>query len=82
MTLLEELFEKRANELAGMFAPRAESTQGQPIVRDSIVRGNAGEGHFIREGETLKNVRRIDRRKKAPSEASVRRLLGVFGSEN
>ncbi len=85
MTLLEELMEKRAAQreaLADIFRSKSDTSIGKPIVRKSILRGNSGQDHLIREGETLKNVRRIEKTKEGKSETSIMRLLGLFGADN
>ena len=84
MTLLEELMEKRAalqDNLASLFASKEVKSDGKPVVRNTILRGNTGQNHLIRKGKKLENVRRVEHAQKKPSEASARRLLGLFGSE-
>ena len=85
MTILEELIEKRAargNALANIFKSEADKANGKPIIRNIIIRGNSGQDHLVRKGRELENVRRIEKAPKKKSEASVRRLLGLFGAED
>ena len=84
MTLLEELMEKRAEmgeNLASFFSPQKIKSDGKPKVRNSTIRGNSGQDHTIRKGRQLENVRRTEHVGKKPTQTSVRRLLGLFGSE-
>jgi hypothetical protein len=84
MTLLEELMEKRAamqDNLASVFSPMKIKSDGKPKVRNSQLRGNSGQNHLIRKGKQLDNVRRTEHVGKKPTQASVRRLLGLFGTE-
>ena len=84
MTLLEELMEKRAameDNLASVFSPLKIQSEGKPKVRNSQLRGNSGQDHVMRKGKQLENVRRTEHVAKGKSEASVRRLLGLFGTE-
>lgn len=85
MTLLETLMEKRAamhDSLAGMFAPFSDTPQEKPVVRNSILRGNAGRDHVVRKGNQLENIERIEHVAKGKSRDSIRRLLGLFGKDD
>lgn len=84
MTLVEELFEKRASlesNLLGVFKKEVDDRGTIPVVRNSIYRGNSGRDHLIREGHEMEPVERIVKSRKEKSEGTVRRLLGMFSSD-
>jgi len=51
-------------------------------VRNEKLRGNSGQDHTVRKGQTSKNVRRVEHSSKGKSETSIRRLLGLFGADD
>jgi len=69
------------DNLAVFFMKVDEKTEGLPRVRNILLRGNSGANHYIRRNEQVEHVQREEHVKRRPTQASVRRLLGLFGTK-